>query len=66
VLVQNGTGSHREKFQAPNTKNQTNPNYPNSKFQTSGPLAVMHTGVITVSPGLAKRCDAIEGECFGH
>ena len=43
------------KFQAPKTKFQTNPNDPNSKFQTHDPPAFVPNGIITGRVGIAKR-----------
>jgi len=45
------------KFQAPKSKSQTNPNDPNSKFQTNNPSTVVPDGIITGRAGFAKRCD---------
>jgi hypothetical protein len=36
---------------------QTNPNDPNSKFQTNNPFTVVSNCIITGRLGLAKRCD---------
>jgi hypothetical protein len=45
------------KLQAPRTKYQTNPNNPNSKFQTTNPSTVVLNCIISGRTGVAKRCD---------
>jgi hypothetical protein len=34
-------------MKVPSTKNQTNPNDPNSKFQTNVPVVVIYDGIMT-------------------
>jgi hypothetical protein len=46
------------KFQAPKTKFQTNPNDPNSKFQTNDLSTVVPNGIITGRLRFEKRCDS--------
>jgi hypothetical protein len=48
---------NHEKSQAPKTKYQTNPNDPNSKFQTNNPSTVVPNCTITGRAGFTKRCD---------
>ena len=56
------------KIQAPKTKSQTNPNNPNSKFQTNDPPAGIPNDIIAGKPGYENRCDITKnfGESFGH
>jgi hypothetical protein len=44
-----------QKFQVPNTKNQTNPNEPNSKFQAFDQPSVVSNKLITIRSGSETR-----------